>query len=793
MKTKHTYTTLAFLFILFSNVWVLKAQTSFEPQNLGSAVNSEYAEINPIISYDGKVLFFSRVNHPENRFGADNSQDIWSSTLQDDGTWSQATRLPNEVNIGRFNAILSALDDGKSYLILGRYNKNASRWLTPGLSIVQQLNPYQWSKPERIVVKGFERMNKGGLMNAYMTPDREVLFLAFTESPNGKRLSLYVSTRKKENVYSKPKALKGGPQHGKKARTMESPFLSADKKRLYFSADYGEGYRNYDVYYARRTDNTYRNWTSPEKITDTINTPNWESYFKLNPKESWAYYSSITNSLGKSDIFRVKIFEEFPYLRLTGLILNQTDQSLMLDENGYKVLVNDEESADMRLDKASASYEILLPLGHKYTLSPQMENWNGLSTDIDLTAVREYSEADINLYFSAIPFVQIRGQVVDTRTEQPIPMSMKPTVLINGMVSDSIVFDRFSGAFQAVLPLGEHYTFTAKVDNYTSQLVEVDVTEETSFVEKNINIFVTSYPWVKLQGRLLDNSSLTPIGLDASPKLLINGVVADTVQIDPITANYTLRLPYGHNYVLAVQAKSYKTLDNPVDLTGYNSYAALNQNVFAEREDANVVTLNGKIINTKTGKQLEEGYEVKMRVNGVESGAFSYEEKSASYTLKLPIGFNYDLTPSVINFYNRFEPVDLTNATPMSKVVRNFYVTPIEVGQSVDIENIYFETGKSALKPESFRSLNALVEFLNEYQNVRVEIGGHTDDTGSLAVNERISDERALAVAEYVILQGVPAHRVVSKGYGPSKPKASNRTADGRAQNRRVDFTIIGI
>jgi outer membrane protein OmpA-like peptidoglycan-associated protein len=206
-----------------------------------------------------------------------------------------------------------------------------------------------------------------------------------------------------------------------------------------------------------------------------------------------------------------------------------------------------------------------------------------------------------------------------------------------------------------------------------------------------------------------------------------------------------------------------------------------------------MVTLNGKLINTKTGKQLEAGYEVKMRVNGVESPAFKYVTEDATYTLRLPVGFNYDLTPRVINFYNRFEPLDLTQAAPMSKVVRNFYVTPIEVGQSVDIENIYFETGRAALKPESFRSLNALIEFLNEYPNVRVEIGGHTDNVGSAAVNLKISEERAVSVAEYVIAQGIPATRVVSKGYGFEKPKASNRTAEGRAQNRRVDFTITGI
>ncbi len=690
-----------FVIALLLGLSVGSAQTSFEPQNL-RAINTEYSEINPVISRDGETLFFCRVNHPENRLGEENSQDIWFSTLQEDGTWGNAIRLSNEVNIGRYNAILSALDDGRSYLILGHYNKNGTRWLTSGFSVIEKQNPYQWGKPTPIKVKALKRMNKGKVVNAYMSPDRKQLFMAFTKSPNGKRLSLYVSTHLKENVYTKPKLLKYGSKKTAKAKSMESPYLSADKNRIYFSADYGNEHENLDIFYADRVDDTYQNWSEPVRVTDTINTPNWDSYFKKDANENWAYYSSITNSVGKSDIFSIKIFEDFPFLKLSGLVLNQANQKPMLGKTGCKILVNDEESLEMKINTDSASYEILLPLGVKYTLLPQMENWNGISTEIDLTAVREYTEDSINLY-------------------------------------------------------------------------------------------VTSVPWIQLQGLLLDNNSLTPITPEAQAKLLINNQVVDSVQFDPATGAYSVNLSFGETYNLGVVAKNYKTLDNKVDLTGYEEFVVVNQDIFAEREDANMVSLSGKIINTKTGKQLEEGFDVKMRVNNVESRAFTYDEKNATYALKLPIGNNYDLTPSVINFYNRFEAVDLTSAAPLSKIVRNFYVTPIEVGQSVDIENIYFETGKAALKSESFRSLNALVQFLNEYPNVKVEIGGHTDNVGSAVINTRISTERALSVAEYVIAQGISSHRVISKGYAFSKPKASNRTAEGRAQNRRVDFTIIGI
>ncbi|MDX9847539.1 MAG: OmpA family protein [Tenuifilaceae bacterium] len=788
MKRIFLICTIVSLFLSFT-----QAQTSFVPVNLGSNVNSEYAEVNPVISWDGKTLFFNRINHPENTFGSSDSQDIWYSTLRDDGTWTKAQRLPETVNIGQYNAILSALDDGVSYLILGKFNRSGKHWVKRGFSIVQHLGNGQWSKPQAIKVKRFSKINKGKAITAYMTPDRELLFITFSTHPNSKKLSLYVSTKKKDGVYSRPRFAGGGPGNAMDPRSLEAPYLSADKNRLYFSADYGGRRANQNIHFAERSDKDFREWRMPQPVTDTINTPNWDSYFKMNAKESWAYYSSTTNSLGKADIFRVKIFEERPYLKLSGLILNQADQKLMLDETDYSILVNGEEFPELEVSKPSASFEVLLPLGQLYTLQPTMANWNGISADIDLRGVREYSEAKLNLYFSSIPYALVKGRVVDTRTDEIVPLSLNPKVLINGVASDSVKYDQFSGAFQALLPLGQSYTFMAKVDNFTSTPVVIDVTEVATYVEHDISLPVTSFPWVEVSGKVLDNSSLTPVLAESRPVLLINGQEADSIYIDPVSADFMVRLPYGKSYTIGVKADNFRTLDNQVDLSSFDRFLAIKQNVFAERMDANMVTLTGKLIDTKSGKPLEEGYSVKMRVNGVESHAFTFEPKTAEFSLRLPVGFNYDLTPSVTNFYNKFEPVDLTKTAPMSKIVRNFYVTPIEVGQSVDIQDIYFETGRAGLMPQSFRSLNALIEFLKEYPNVRVEIGGHTDNVGSAAVNQKVSEDRARSVAQYVIDQGIPAERVVSKGYGFSKPKASNRTAEGRAQNRRVDFTIIGI
>jgi outer membrane protein OmpA-like peptidoglycan-associated protein len=107
------------------------------------------------------------------------------------------------------------------------------------------------------------------------------------------------------------------------------------------------------------------------------------------------------------------------------------------------------------------------------------------------------------------------------------------------------------------------------------------------------------------------------------------------------------------------------------------------------------------------------------------------------------------------------------------------------------LEGVTFETGKSTLTPESETILNGVAESLVANDTIRVQVTGHTDNTGSLALNRRLSRARADAVRTYLISKGVAEDRLTARGFGPDQPIASNRTAEGRAQNRRVELTRL--
>jgi outer membrane protein OmpA-like peptidoglycan-associated protein len=118
--------------------------------------------------------------------------------------------------------------------------------------------------------------------------------------------------------------------------------------------------------------------------------------------------------------------------------------------------------------------------------------------------------------------------------------------------------------------------------------------------------------------------------------------------------------------------------------------------------------------------------------------------------------------------------------------------TPVLPGldEIITLKNIFFESNQSELLPASFNELNQLVGYLNLLPQANIEINGHTDFTGDEVENSVLSELRAKAVADYLIAHAIVPERIIFKGYGSSKPIATNATIEGKQLNRRVDFIL---
>jgi outer membrane protein OmpA-like peptidoglycan-associated protein len=174
-----------------------------------------------------------------------------------------------------------------------------------------------------------------------------------------------------------------------------------------------------------------------------------------------------------------------------------------------------------------------------------------------------------------------------------------------------------------------------------------------------------------------------------------------------------------------------------------------------------------------------------------ESVAVAICDSTGNYQIRIPEAKKYGIDINAAGYLMFLDVLDLASSTYDEVIVRNFELERVEVGAKVILKNIYFETGKATLLPESFVTLNSVVRLLENNPTLRLEISGHTDNVGSEKFNMKLSNERAKSCVSYLIKNGIAESRLEYAGYAFKFPVAPNNTSEGRAQNRRVEFKIL--
>ncbi|MBR4497468.1 MAG: OmpA family protein [Bacteroidales bacterium] len=164
---------------------------------------------------------------------------------------------------------------------------------------------------------------------------------------------------------------------------------------------------------------------------------------------------------------------------------------------------------------------------------------------------------------------------------------------------------------------------------------------------------------------------------------------------------------------------------------------------------------------------------------------------TGKFLIPLPSGKNYGIAVKKDGYLFHSENFDVPQATDYQEIILDIKLMPVAKDSKIVLRNVFFDTDKSTLKPMSYTELDKLVEILNNNPKMKIEIGGHTDNVGTKTYNQKLSQSRAEAVVNYLISKNISKDRLDFKGYGMDEPIASNDTADGRAQNRRVEFKII--
>ena len=204
-----------------------------------------------------------------------------------------------------------------------------------------------------------------------------------------------------------------------------------------------------------------------------------------------------------------------------------------------------------------------------------------------------------------------------------------------------------------------------------------------------------------------------------------------------------------------------------------------------------IIIIHGRVYDKKTGETLQAEIIYTDIFTGEVMGRATSNGESGEYTVALPAGKFYSYTGKADGYFAVSENIDAREITETTVIEKDLYLVPIEVGQTFRLNNIFFDTAKSILRPESNEELNKLLKIMNDNPKMEIAIAGHTDWVGTDEYNFKLSDDRANAVMYYIVSHGISASRITAKGYGELVPIADNETEDGRQTNRRVEFTIV--
>lgn len=210
-----------------------------------------------------------------------------------------------------------------------------------------------------------------------------------------------------------------------------------------------------------------------------------------------------------------------------------------------------------------------------------------------------------------------------------------------------------------------------------------------------------------------------------------------------------------------------------------------------------VVILQGQVTDATTHKPLAGEIFIDDLTEGKNQFSVYSDSVSGNYVLAAERGHRFGIQAIAADHLPRSERFEVPSDKPFDRTKLNLELTPVSIGAMLEFKNVAFGTGKAELLPESKLELDRVVLFLNSSSrkdkttsSTTLEIAGHTDDVGSIADNQKLSEERAGAVRDYLISRGVAGGRLKAVGYGKSKPLVKGKSEQARARNRRVEMTI---
>jgi len=532
------------------------------------------------------------------------------------------------------------------------------------------------------------------------------------------------------------------------------PSLSADSDTLYYTSDKSGGYGGTDIYYSVREGS---GWSKPINAGKKINTQGDEMFPYIH--ESGALYFSSEGHLGLGglDIYKASLEQGEYKVENMGYPLNTR-----FDDFSIVIVEDDPKSG--------------------YFASNRKRGQG--SDDIYKFVMTREERGDL----------VIQGKIFDKETQERIE---KPSVTLEDSEGNSRRLMFFKEGVDYSFSVDPKNEYTLKVDKegyYPTEHVfkRSELIDKHDVYEYDINL--KKKPVWGIHGKVYGEEGKETL---SNVNIVIENRLSSketTYQTDE-NGEFRIKLEKNTDYYVTFKKEGYNSIHEEFYTRGRKKgWVDLNKIMdltLSEVEDDKGTYLTGQILDKSSG----EGVKAKAQFidNDKNKVVATYlTNENGSYTINLPEIKKYGVEITAKDYLYFAEQFDFSNLNVRNDSIhKDFSLEPIEVGKKVVIENIFFETGKSKLKPESYKALDQVLNLLRNNKDLRLEIAGHTDNVGSYSTNKKLSTNRAKSVVDYLVGHGIDASRLEHKGYSFTEPIATNDTPKGRQKNRRVEFEIL--
>ena len=203
-----------------------------------------------------------------------------------------------------------------------------------------------------------------------------------------------------------------------------------------------------------------------------------------------------------------------------------------------------------------------------------------------------------------------------------------------------------------------------------------------------------------------------------------------------------------------------------------------------------LTVFKGRILDGLLQEPIEAEIKIFDNTTGDVYSVMRSNSATGKFLLSLPSGLNYGISVEADGYLFHSENFNLPEGSSYNMVNKDIELKNINIGSKIALRNVFFDTGKSEVKIDSYPELDRLIQLMTDIPSLKIELSGHTDNVGDDVSNERLSQRRAEAVRAYLVSRSLDGSRITAIGYGASRPVDSNDTKVGRANNRRTEFEI---